>query len=108
VLQEATSLADGGSWTLLNVLFEEDSGFFVHLAGSSRAFFGREGASLADGPSVSLDRGEAHVEGASCLSLGHTPLYSGDYLLAQIFGIGSHSSMIAYRSTFMLIAVGTS
>jgi hypothetical protein len=77
----------------------------VYYAGSPRALFGREGASLSDTPSVSLDRREAHVEGASCLSFGHTPLYSGDYLLAQIFGIGSHSSMIAYGSTFMLTAV---
>jgi hypothetical protein len=37
MLQEATSLADGGSWTLLYVLFEEDSGFLVCLVRSSRA-----------------------------------------------------------------------
>jgi hypothetical protein len=54
-LQKAASLADGGAWALLYVLFEEDS---------------------------------------SC----------GD-LLAEIFGIGSHASMIAYGSTFMLTAV---
>jgi hypothetical protein len=106
VLQKATSLADGGSWALLYIPFEKELGFLVYYAGSSRALFGREGVSLSGAPSVSLDRGEAHVEGASCLSFGHAPLYSGDYLLAQIFGIGSHSSMIAYGSTFMLTAVG--
>jgi hypothetical protein len=106
VLQEATSLADGGSWALLYIPFEKELGFLSStMRVRPRALFGREGASLSDTPSVSLDRREAHVEGASCLSFGHTPLYSGDYLLAQIFGIGSHSSMIAYGSTFMLTAV---
>ncbi len=105
MLQEATSLADGGSWALLYIPFEKELGFLVYLAGSSGALFGCEGLSLSGAPSVSLDRGEAHVESASGLSFGHTPLYSGDYLLAQIFGIGSHASMIAYRSTFMLTAV---
>src|SRR3712207_6794161 len=68
VLQEATSLADGGAWALLYIPFEKDSGFLVYLAGSSRALFGREGLSLSGAPSVSLDRGEAHVESASGLS----------------------------------------
>jgi hypothetical protein len=74
VLQEAASLADGGSWAFLYVLLKEGLGVFVYLAGSSRALFGREGLCLANDPSVSLDRGEAHVEQAGCLSFGHTPL----------------------------------
>jgi hypothetical protein len=108
VLQEATSLADGGTWTLLYVLFEKELGFLVNLAGPSRALFRLKGVSLTDPSSVALHRGEAHVEGASRLGFGHTPLYGGDYLLAEVFGVGSHTSMIAYRSGFMLTAVGTS
>jgi hypothetical protein len=64
VLKEATSLADGGAWALLYVLLEEGLSFFVCLAESSGAPIGGEGISLSDGPSVSLDRGKAHVEGA--------------------------------------------
>src|SRR5215212_1203107 len=107
VLQKATSFADGGARALLYVLFEKGSGFLVRLGGPSGALFGREGVSLSDPPSVSLDRGEAHVEGAGSLSFGHASLYGSDYLLAEVFGIGSHPSMIAYGSNFMLTAVET-
>ena len=85
MLQETASLADGGAWTFLYVLFEEELSFLVRLAGSSRALSGLERFSLARDPSVALDRGKAHVEGASGLSFGHTPLYGGDYLLAEVF-----------------------
>jgi hypothetical protein len=54
---------------------------------------GGEGVSLSDTPSVSLDRGEAHVEKASRLGFGHASLYGGDYLLTEIFGIGFHPPM---------------
>jgi len=106
VLQKAASLADGGAWALLYILFEEDCGFLVCLAGSSGALSGFKRASFSSHPRVALDRGEAYVEEASYLSFGHTPLSnSGDYLLAEVFGVGSHLSMIAYGSNFMLIAV---
>jgi hypothetical protein len=106
VLQKAASLRDGGAWALLYVLFEKNLGFLVCLAGSSRALSGLERFSLASDPSVALDRGKAHIEQASCLGFGHTPLlYGGDYLLAEVFGIGSHPPMIAYGSNFMLNAV---
>jgi hypothetical protein len=105
VLQEAASLADGGAWALLYVLFEKNLGFLVCLAGSSRALSGLERFSLASDPSVALDRGKAHIEQASCLGFGHTPLYGGDYLLAEVFGIGSHPPMIAYEANFMLNTV---
>jgi hypothetical protein len=58
VLQEVTSLADGGAWTLLYVLFEKDSGFLVGLAGPSRALSGLKGTSFSGGSGVALDRGE--------------------------------------------------
>jgi len=85
MLQEATSLADGGGWALLYILLQEHLAFLVYLAGSSRALFGREGVSLADAPSVSLDRREAHIEQASSLGFGHTSLYGNNYLLAEVF-----------------------
>jgi hypothetical protein len=95
VLQKAASFADGGARALLYVLFEKGSGFLVRLAGSSGALSWREGVSLSDPPSVSLDRGEAHVEGAGRLSFGHASLYGGDYLLlAEVFGVGSHPPML--------------
>src|ERR671916_187712 len=105
VLQKAASFADGGARALLYILFEKGSGFLVRLAGSSRALSWREGVSLSDPPSVSLERGEAHVEGAGRLSFGHASLYGSDYLLAEVFGVGSHPSMIACGSKFMLNAV---
>jgi hypothetical protein len=77
VLQEAASLRDGGAWALLYVLFEKELDFLVCLAGSSGALFGLERSSLASDPSVSLDRGKAHIEQASSLGFGHTPLYGG-------------------------------
>jgi hypothetical protein len=83
--QEAAPLADGGGWALLYILLKEGLGVFVYLAGPSRALFGREGISSSDAPSVALDRGEAHVEQASSLGFWHTPLYGGDYLLAEVF-----------------------
>ena len=49
VLQEAASLADGGTWTLLYVLFEKDSGFLVRLAGPSRALCGLKRPSFSGG-----------------------------------------------------------
>ena len=49
VLQEVTSLADGGTWTLLYVLFEKDLGFLVCLAGPSRALSGLKGPSFSGG-----------------------------------------------------------
>ena len=74
VLQEAASLRDGGAWALLYVLFEEDSGFLVGFAGSSKPLSGLDRFSLASDPSVALDRGKAHLEQAGRLSLGHTSL----------------------------------
>ncbi len=55
MLQEATSLADGGTWALLYVLFEKELGFLVNLAGPSRALFRLKGVSLTDPSSVALD-----------------------------------------------------
>jgi hypothetical protein len=55
MLQEATSLADGGSWTLLYVLFEEDSGFLVCLVGPSGALSRLERASFSGDCRVALD-----------------------------------------------------
>ena len=40
VLQKAASLADGGAWALLYILFEKELGFLVCLAGPSRALSG--------------------------------------------------------------------
>ena len=105
MLQEVTSLADGGSWTLLYILFEKDSSFLVCLAWSSRALSGLKRASLSSHPRVALNRGEAYIEQARRLSFGHTSLYGSNYLLAEIFGVGSHPLMIAYGSNFMLTAV---
>jgi len=53
--------------------------------GPSGALLGREKLSPAGAPGVALDRGKAHIEGASSLGFGHAPLYSGDYLLAEVF-----------------------
>ncbi len=59
MLQEATSLADGGGWTLLYVLFEEDLGFLVCLAGPSGALCGLKGASsFSGGCGVALETEE--------------------------------------------------
>jgi hypothetical protein len=105
VLQEATSLADGGSWTLLYILFEEDSSFLICLVGSSGALSRLKGPSFSSHPRVALDRGEAYIEEACRLSFGHASLYGSNYLLAEVFGVGSHPPMIAHGSIFMLTAV---
>jgi hypothetical protein len=39
------------------------------------------------------------------LGFRHASLYGANYLLAEIFGVGSHPLMIAYGSIFMLAAV---
>src|SRR5215213_6029970 len=62
MLQEATSLADGGGRALFYVLSEKELGFLVRLAGSSRTPSGLKRPSLTSRPRVALDRGEAHVE----------------------------------------------
>jgi len=85
VLQEATSLADGGGWALLDVLFEKDTGFLVCLAWSSRTLSGLKRASLSSHSLVALDRGEAYIEQARRSSFGHTSFYGANYLLAEIF-----------------------
>ena len=105
VLQKASSLGDGSCRALLHIILEKGSGFLVRLGRSPGALFGGEGVSLLDTPRVSLDRGETHIEKASRLDFGHASLYGGDYLLTEIFGIGFHPPMIAYGSSFMLIAV---
>jgi pimeloyl-ACP methyl ester carboxylesterase len=105
VLQETPPLRDGGGRTLLYILLEQDRGFLVDLVGPSGALLGREWLSPTGGPGITLDRGETHVEDASGLGLGHATFYGGDYLLAEVFGVGSHPPMIAYGSTLMLTAV---
>jgi len=85
VLQKAASLTDGGAWALLYILFKKDLGFLVSFAGSSRALSGLERFSLAGDPSVALDRGKAHIEQVGSLTFWHTPLYGGNYLLAEVF-----------------------
>jgi hypothetical protein len=98
-------LADGGGGVLLHVLLEQDRGFPVDLAGTTGALLGHEGVPPKGGPGVTLGRGEAHVEEASGLGFGHVTFYGGDYLLAEVFGVGSHHAMVAYRSRFMHNAV---
>jgi hypothetical protein len=105
VFQGAPSLADGGGGVLLHVLLEQDRGFPVDLAGTTGALPGHEGIPPKGGPGVTLGRGEAHVEEASGLGFGHVTFYGGDYLLAEVFGVGSHHAMVAYRSSFMHNAV---
>jgi hypothetical protein len=34
---------------------------------------------------VAFDRGEAHVEGAGRLGIGHPASYGGDYLSSEVF-----------------------
>jgi hypothetical protein len=106
MLQEATSLSDGGGRALLYVPFEEDCGFLAYLVGPSGTLSGLKRVSFPGGSGVALDRGEAHVEGASSLSFGHATFYGGNYLLTEVFRVGFHSPMIAHRSIFMLTAVG--
>ena len=55
VLQEAASLADGGSWALLYILLQEGLGFLRYYAGSSWALSGLKRPSLASHPRVALD-----------------------------------------------------
>jgi hypothetical protein len=83
VFQKAASLRDGRGRALLHVL-QEHSGFRLPC-GAARALLGPEGVSPTGGPRVALYRGEAHVEQAGGLSFWHTPLYSGDYLLSEVF-----------------------
>jgi len=66
-LQEATSLADGGAWAFLYVLFEKELGLVIYLAGSPRVLTWLKRPSSSSGSRVALDRREANVGGASCL-----------------------------------------
>ena len=50
----------------------------------------------------------AHIEEAGSLSLWHTVLNSSDYLVAQVFGIRFHASMIAHRSITMTVTIAYS
>src|SRR5215213_4840713 len=106
VLQKAASLSDGGGRTFLYIPFEEELAFLAYLVGPSGALSGLERPPFSGGSRVALDRGEAHVEEAGRLSFWHAPLYGANYLLAEIFRVGSHPIMIACGSIFMLTAVG--
>src|SRR5215213_3298103 len=108
VLQKAASLSDGGGRTFLYIPFEEELAFLAYLVGPSGALSGLERPPFSGGSRVALDRGEAHVEEAGRLSFWHAPLYGANYLLAEVFRVGSHPIMIACGSIFVLTAVGTS
>jgi hypothetical protein len=85
VLQKAASLRDGGRWALFYIPFEKSLGCLICLAGPAGALSRLKGASFSSGSRVALDRGETHIEKACCLSLRHTSLYGGYYLLAEVF-----------------------
>src|SRR5215212_6475140 len=106
VLQKAASLSDGGGRTFLYIPFEEELAFLAYLVGPSGALSGLERPPFSGGSRVALDRGEAHVEEAGRLSFWHAPLYGANYLLAEVFRVGSHPIMIACGSIFVLTAVG--
>src|SRR5215212_8728311 len=106
VLQKAAPLSDGGGRAFLYIPFEEELAFLAYLlVGSSGALSGLKRPSFSSDPRVALDRGEAHVEEAGRLSFWHAPLYGANYLLAEIFRVGSHPIMIACGSIFVLTAV---
>src|SRR5215210_7774963 len=97
------SICDGGCRPYPYVLFEEPLCSLVGFRGSSTSLPGGKGLPLVGKPDVALDRGEADVEEAGGLGLGDaTLLDSLDYLLAQVFGVGFHHSMIAPGSSVLI------
>lgn len=105
-LQEHTSVGDGGRGALSYVLLEKPLFILAHLRRSPRAFSRFEGLSPLGDPGVALHRGEAHIEQSSGLGFGDIAFEGLNYLLAQIFGIGFHVSMIAHGSRILFFAVG--
>ena len=105
MLQKAASLSDGGGRAFLYTPVEKESTFLAYLVGPSGALSGLERPPFSSGSRVALDRGEAQVEQAGRLSFSHAPLYGANYLLAEVFRVGSHPLMIACGSIFMLTAI---
>src|SRR5829696_2501846 len=93
--QEVASLADGGCGSRAYILLEELPCELVRFGGSSASLPWGKGLSSRSESGVALDRGEADAEKAGCLGLGRAVLLEClDYLLSQVFGVGSHHPMI--------------
>jgi hypothetical protein len=89
------SLADGGCGSRAYILLEELPCELVRFGGSSASLPWGKGLSSRSESGVALDRGEADAEKAGCLGLGRAVLLEClDYLLSQVFGVGSHHPMI--------------
>lgn len=105
MLQETASLFDGGRRATLYVLFEESTGVLVELLRPSGGLLRSERFSPSYCPRVALERGKTDAEQVGSLGFGDPTLESGDYLLAEVFGVGFHPHMFSSGSRFLINAV---
>ncbi len=86
-------MGKGGGGTLLEIRLKESLGSFIDLRAQAGRLLCSQVPPLVCDADVTLDRREAHTEGASGFAFAHPPfLYGFDYLPSEVFGAGFHPS----------------
>src|SRR3712207_9044009 len=93
---------------ILQVRLQKLPRAFVQLRFGAGTLLRSEGPPLAIGRHIALDRGDAHAESASGLDFRHPPLNGLDDLLAQVFRVSIHPSMMPYSPISLQAALGPS
>jgi transposase len=105
-LQVIPPLGERDEGTFLHVRCQEPPGPLIELWLRAGSLLWGEGLPLDRRPGVSLDRGEAHSEGASDLALSHTTLeHRRHNLLSEVLGVCVHPSMMLDGSVTLQPAV---